>query len=211
MRHQIFAVMALCAAGVLAWPGSVSAGVEEDILHEMNRARTQPAEYAKELRAYWDKAPFKDKIFTLPGERINYVTNEGRPAVDEAIAFMERQPPISSIRLSQRHAGAASDLVAAQGAAGLIGHVGPDGSRPSDRIKRHGGDISLSGEVIYYGSTAQTSAADVVRSLIVDDGVADRGHRKNIFDPRFLSAGAACGPHKQYGGMCVVNLGPALK
>lgn len=187
------------------------AGVEEDIIVQMNRARAQPAAYAKEMREYWAKAVFTDKVYVLPGLRIRHITNEGRAAVDEAIAFLERQAPLPPIAPYARLAQAAADHAASQGMEGLTGHAGPDGSRPFDRIKRRGGDLSYTGEVIYYGATAQTSAADVVRSLIIDDGVADRGHRKVIFDPRFLSAGAGCGPHKVYGGICVANFGPRLK
>jgi uncharacterized protein YkwD len=187
------------------------AQVKDDVLREMNRARTQPELYAKELRDYWDRVTFRGTIYSIPGDRTNYITHEGRPAVDEAIAFIERQQPIPPLRHSGAHALAARDLAASQGPKGLIGHTGPDGSSPQDRIKRHGGDLKISGEVIYYGGKAQSDAADVVRSLIIDDGVADRGHRRNIFDPRFLSAGVGCGPHRQYGGMCVVNMGPDLK
>ena len=39
--------------------------------------------------------------------------------------------------------------------------------------------------------------------LIVDDGVKGRGHRKNIFDPRFRSLGTAAGPHAKFRTMAV--------
>jgi len=185
----------------------VASDLEEEIIAEMNRARSQPAAYARELRAYWAKATFNGKVYTLPGVNIRFVTQEGRPAVDEAIAFVERQAPVPALRRSLSHAQAASDLVAAQGPSGALGHFGPDGSSPAERVKRRGGDIRRTGEVIYYGHGALNSAAEVVRALIIDDGVPDRGHRWNIFDPNFRAAGAGCGPHKLYKGMCVVDFG----
>ena len=36
-------------------------------------------------------------------------------------------------------------------------------------------------------------------SLIVDDGVADRGHRVAIYNPRFRVVGIASGAHSEYG------------
>ena len=46
---------------------------------------------------------------------------------------------------------------------------------------------------------------NVVINLIVDDGVADRGHRTNIFQPRYNITGIACGQHKVYDNMCTIE------
>jgi hypothetical protein len=40
---------------------------------------------------------------------------------------------------------------------------------------------------------------------LVDDGVPDRGHLKNIMDKAFGKTGVAIGPHKTYGTVCVMD------
>jgi uncharacterized protein YkwD len=52
------------------------------------------------------------------------------------------------------------------------------------------------------------TAHDVVAALLIDDGIADRGHRKNILDPEVGVVGISCGPHKSYRVMCdIVHAG----
>ena len=41
--------------------------------------------------------------------------------------------------------------------------------------------------------------------LIVDDGVRDRGHRKNIFIPEYRLMGCFSGYHKQFKTMTAIN------
>ena len=47
--------------------------------------------------------------------------------------------------------------------------------------------------------------------FIIDDGVKDRGHRKNIFDPAFRVVGAHSGGHQDYEWMCVLDFAGAYK
>jgi uncharacterized protein YkwD len=45
----------------------------------------------------------------------------------------------------------------------------------------------------------------VVLQLLIDDGVRNRGHRKTLLDRDYAVAGAACGPHREYQQICVID------
>jgi uncharacterized protein YkwD len=51
------------------------------------------------------------------------------------------------------------------------------------------------------------SAIDIVISLLIDEGVKDLGHRKNILNEGFNSVGVAIRPHKTYRVNCVMDFG----
>ena len=53
-----------------------------------------------------------------------------------------------------------------------------------------------------YGST---TGDNVIMSLIIDDGVANRGHRTNIFKTDFAYCGIATGSHPTYTIMSVIT------
>jgi uncharacterized protein YkwD len=84
-----------------------------------------------------------------------------------------------------------------------VGHTASDGSTPATRITRRGEwNVSYS-ENVDYGSF--TTGRDVVIDLLIDDGVPDRGHRRNIFDPSARVVGVACGRHRRFGSLCVAD------
>jgi uncharacterized protein YkwD len=83
-----------------------------------------------------------------------------------------------------------------------MAHRGTDGSAPAQRVSRYGRWHVSVAENIAYGSNP---AREIVLQLIVDDGVGNRGHRKNLLDPSFGVAGAACGPHARYQQICVID------
>ena len=176
--------------------------IESRIVAEINRARADPAGYARELRRY--RTYYRGNVVWEPGNPVGLRTREGARAVDEAIRFLARQPPLPPLARAAFLARAAADHVADQGPRGSQGHAGRDGSSPAERIRRRGGGAyGATGEVIAYGPE---DAAEVVRGLIVDDGVPDRGHRIVLFNARYRFAGAACGRHASWRHVCVVDL-----
>ena len=83
---------------------------------------------------------------------------------------------------------AAADHVRDTGRRGLIGHTGSDGSDLTKRIARYGTWSGEIGEEISYGIHG---AREVIVDLLIDDGVATRGHRKSLLNPRWRHVGIA--------------------
>ncbi len=172
---------------------------ERAVLQEMNRARTTPRAYARELEKLIPY--FAGDLLKLPG-KVPVRTVEGLTAVKEAIDFLKKVNPVGALIYSEGLSRAARDHVKDQGKSGETGHIGSDGSEPYQRMERYGNWLAVSGENIAYGDD---SAKMIIIQLLIDDGVPSRGHRKNIFNPNYRVAGAAIGPHPLYGNMCVIT------
>lgn len=192
-------LMMMVAGAVYGAP--VSAAVSGDaVVAEINRMRADPPAYAQELRAY--RQQFRGRV-VADGNPGGTLTREGVKAVDEAIRVLERQSALPPLLPSRVLAAAAQDHADDQGPRGLVGHQSASGATPSQRVVARGGGPYIS-ETISYGST---SVRAVVRQLVVDDGVPDRGHRLALLSSEFRYAGAGCGPHNVYVAMCVVDFG----
>jgi hypothetical protein len=72
----------------------------------------------------------------------------------------------------------------------------------SDRISLYGQMVVTAGENIAYGNTG---GKDIVLQLIIDDGVASRGHRTNIFNADFKYVGSWSSGHVTYGNETVLD------
>lgn len=184
------ALVAAFLLPALALPAIASAAdLDGAVLDEINYVRTHPAQYADELR----RAP--DWVFE----------QEEPGAVDEAIGFLERQQPLAPLKADRRIAAAAHIHAASQSTTGQVGH-GAAGSL-GQRLRGEGIFAGMSAENISYG---YDDARAVVRQLIIDSRVAGRGHRRNIFSTAYSTVGVACGGHRQWGSMCVIDFAGAL-
>jgi uncharacterized protein YkwD len=142
-----------------------------------------------------------EKSFQGPGGK-RIVTQEGVKAVDEAIAALRKMKPASALLNSGGLFLAAKAHVDDIGPGGITGHKGTDGSMPEERIKRFGTAVAGCGENIAFGPE---QAREIVMQLIVDDGVPDRGHRRNIYNDQYKTVGVCIGSHEKYGTMCVMD------
>lgn len=168
------------------------------VLDEINLARTNPAAYVALLKQF--RTQYDGNIILSGNRRIR--THEGTAAVDEAIAALSKQQSLAPLALSAGLTKAAQDHVDDIGPKGAIRHEGTDGSTPSKRCERYG--TAGCGENISFGPA---EAREIVLQLIVDDNVKGRGHRANIFNRDYASAGIALGAHAKLRTVCVIDFG----
>lgn len=193
MRISSRSALAPALAGLLlfalasaAQAATLPPRLDDAVLDEMNFARARPGEYARELRQ-------------------DLRRSDDPAAVEEAIDFLERQAALPPLRSDRRVAAAARQHAQAQAERGDVGHGAAGGL--GQRLRGQGVWAGVSAENISYG---YDDPRDIVRQLIIDSGVPSRGHRRNIFATGYQLAGVACGPHRAYGHMCVIDFAGAL-
>jgi len=173
--------------------------LEKAVVNEMNLARTSPKEYLSLLEQF--KKYYDGKLLRLPGET-PILTKEGTSAVVEAIRSLRSQKPVSPLSPSKGMTLGAKDHIRDLRTSGASQHKGSDGSQTWDRVNRYGTWQKIIGENISFG---HNKARNIVMTLMIDDGVPNRGHRKNIFNPHFRVAGVAYGDHPAYRTICVIT------
>jgi uncharacterized protein YkwD len=181
-----------------ARPALAARSLDAAVLAEVNFARTHPAEYARELR----------KEAYVGGE-IGYseIGDEDVDALQDAIEFLMQQQPLPPLKPNEALAAAARAHARAQGRTYQVGHVSPGGEGLSERLHSHGVWAGLAAEDISYG---YEDPREVVRQLIIDSGVPNRGHRQTIFGAHYQAAGVSCAPHRAWGSMCVIDFAGAF-
>lgn len=94
---------------------------------------------------------------------------------------------------------AAKTHAVASGKEGVVGHRSSAGSFEK-RLKPLSDTFNYILENCDYGSSG---ALDILMNLMIDEGIPDVGHRKNILHPEIDRIGLAIAPHKTYRYTCV--------
>ncbi len=156
-------------------------GPEGAVVGLLNEARTDPRGFA---------------------ERYLKARMREGPEAAECYREMLRMKPRAPVRVSESLVKAARDHARQMGSRGALGHTGADGSTLRTRVERHGQWSGSIAENIHYGSEQPLR---IVLDLLIDEGVAGRGHRKNILDPAARWVGVGLARHRGYRFNCVMD------
>lgn len=171
---------------------------EKDVILELNMLRYAPAQYALDFMQ-WMEPFYSGKLLKLPGKMV-FETNEGIAAYHDCMEFLKTAEPAPILKPSRGMTKGCELLVLDQSSTGKTGHRGSGNSTPADRAENFGQFTGYFAENIHYGDVEPRF---IIISLLIDDGVKSRGHRKNMLDKSFHYTGVDIGSHKIYGNMCV--------
>jgi hypothetical protein len=174
--------------------------IEKNMILAMNLIRYNPSKYAelyvKEAIGY-----YRGMEFHYPGLEYILMTREGVLPATELYYKLKQTSQKPILFPSEGLSLAARSHATYQSRNGQTGHGGQGGMRA--RIEKFGKWTGRIAENITYGST---SAHLAILSLMIDDGVPDRGHRDNMLNDVLQVAGVAWATHPRFpGGVYVIK------
>lgn len=188
------------AAPKLSGPLTTSALVDE-----LNRLRANPKGYIEILEELLPLYRDDKSFWPREAKAQPFMTHEGKAAVEEAVAYLEKtdfgalRPLTLHEGMSKAAAEHADDLV---NSGERLGHTGSDGSKPADRLSRHGRWFERASECLAY---RHLSACALVAQLIIDDGMPSRTQRNTALSAEMRAVGAAVREHPSHGVLAVLT------
>ena len=180
-------------------PPADVAEMDKQIFELVNRVRCDPKLFVPHLQEMLGR--FEGFLMKQPG-KTTLRTKEGAPAVKEAIEYLSKLTPNRELKWHNELYTAARQHVVDIGPKGLVQHESSDGTSVKERLKRYGKIVTCYGENLSFHSE---TAMEVILQQIVDDGVPNRGHRENLFNPEFRVMGCFSGPHKDFDTMSTLD------
>lgn len=172
----------------------------EEILRLINQTRQDPKSAIPLLQQRLDS--FEGEFYKTDGRKMK--TREGPKAVQDAIDFLNNQQPLPPLDFSKEGLSkTAQDHCDDLCQSGNSGHKGSTGTTLMSRALKHG---RWRGSISENIALLQSSPENVLLHWLIDDGVASRGHRGNLFNDKFGCAGAGAGMHSKYKTCAVLVL-----
>ena len=161
--------------------------LEKEINEEINNVRKNPPKYIEYLEDY--KKVLKEKVLYRPNQ-MPFQMKEGAASIDNAIAHLRNLQSIAPLKTSEMLTIVANNQLKDLQENPKLGHYGKDGSDLRKRLAKVGKSGKNASENINYRDKI---ARQAVLTMIIDDGVKSRTHRKNILNPLFNLLGVSCG------------------
>ena len=172
-----------------------------EVLGRINYIRQNPKTIIPELTEMSKK--FKDKVYND-----KLITEEGASAVLEAIEFLKAQNSIPPLKLHEALMNVAQNLADVLSETGGVEQKDKDGAGASERISKA---VNWTGGMHECISFGDTTAKEIVNSMIISDGSPERGHRGVIFSTVYKYIGVGCKSHPTYKTVTVIDTIEALK
>jgi uncharacterized protein YkwD len=156
---------------------------EMELLALINYCRTQPAQFAQEV--------------VKP-----YLQENGLEKLTESrslVRTLEKQKPLKPLSFANDLQQVATSHAVDMGTKGLTGHKGF-----GTRYKKGAARYAQVAENCSYGFD---EPLDILMQLLIDAGIPDLGHRKNLLSPLYSFIGIHIAPHKREGWNCVMSFG----
>lgn len=164
---------------------------EKNLILAMNLIRHDPPKYSR-LYVYPRLQYFKGTAFHFPG-KITLRTQEGIEAVRELYLELLETEPVPIFFPSKGLSKAAKDHAQYMRRTGETSHDGRGGI--SARASRHGQWVRGLAENLQWGTT---NAHEAIMSLMIDDGIKNRGHRINMMNTAYEKVGVGIDTHPRY-------------
>lgn len=160
-------------------------------LNALNAIRQNPSSFVQKIQSL-----YIDRLTTSPDGRpmdsqTNLVYNEGSNIFSEAQNFLRNARPLSPLTLESGLCKAAQGQSAYCAKVFQPTHSGPSGDQPQQRILQYGRfeGYGVQASAENCGMSIDSNPERWLLDLVIDDGVPNRGHRKNIFDPNYQKIG----------------------
>ncbi len=174
----------------------------KELQKEINALRSDPSLYASTY--------IEPLISRFDGNsRLNYTdslisTKEGIKAIKECVEVLKNTEVLPLISLEKGLCLSAQELADDLEKTGKRGGTTSSGKGAAQRMQEYGRVMQIWSESVWY---SLNTARDIVVSMLIDDGVAKRGHRTSILNPRFTKMGIGfSSKHKVYGTVSVIDL-----